>query len=331
MSIETQQQLARDFVSEVVARFGIDATTSAATDRGRRYLYQRRGREPRAAGRSQGRDGGGLAGAHADRRAAAHRRAHEQDHRRCRGLSGATRCGSAPVRLRGRRRCAPHGVPEALEPMSPSDRKVVHDTVNELDGVETTSEGIEPRRYVVIRPTSTRPRAGFRRGSDRGRREPGRRGGRPELNKSKSRPSAPGSDSDLVEGGAEKSGPLEAVLVEARRRSLIGGAAGRGTDGARGGAPTASCRSKTPGGPVLELGSGGGLPGLALPSTTRGWTRPGRFRTSFRRVPAAGRLRSWGCRRRVEVLHARAEDAGHGRGDRGRLVRSWRGALVHRR
>ena len=47
------------------------------------------------------------------------------------------------------------GVPEALEPMSPSDRKVVHDTVNELDGVETTSEGLEPRRYVVIRPTST--------------------------------------------------------------------------------------------------------------------------------------------------------------------------------
>jgi spoIIIJ-associated protein len=46
------------------------------------------------------------------------------------------------------------GIPEALEPMSPSDRKVVHDTVNELEGLETTSEGVEPRRYVVIRPTS---------------------------------------------------------------------------------------------------------------------------------------------------------------------------------
>ena len=46
------------------------------------------------------------------------------------------------------------GVPEALEPMSPSDRKIVHDTVNELDGVETTSEGIEPRRHVVIRPSA---------------------------------------------------------------------------------------------------------------------------------------------------------------------------------
>ena len=46
------------------------------------------------------------------------------------------------------------GVSEALEPMSPSDRKVVHDTVNDLEGLETTSEGMEPRRYVIICPAS---------------------------------------------------------------------------------------------------------------------------------------------------------------------------------
>ena len=39
-----------------------------------------------------------------------------------------------------------------LEPMSPADRKVVHDTVNGIDGVQTTSEGEEPRRRVVIMP-----------------------------------------------------------------------------------------------------------------------------------------------------------------------------------
>jgi len=39
-----------------------------------------------------------------------------------------------------------------LEPMSPADRKVVHDTVNTIDGVSTTSEGEEPRRRVVIIP-----------------------------------------------------------------------------------------------------------------------------------------------------------------------------------
>jgi spoIIIJ-associated protein len=44
------------------------------------------------------------------------------------------------------------GVPRSLEPMTPPDRKVVHDTVAEIDGVATGSEGEEPRRRVVIRP-----------------------------------------------------------------------------------------------------------------------------------------------------------------------------------
>lgn len=44
------------------------------------------------------------------------------------------------------------GVQKALEPMSPADRKVVHDTVNEIDGVSTLSEGQEPNRRVVIVP-----------------------------------------------------------------------------------------------------------------------------------------------------------------------------------
>jgi spoIIIJ-associated protein len=45
------------------------------------------------------------------------------------------------------------GVQKALEPMGSADRKVVHDTVNEMDGVSTTSEGEEPRRRVVIIPS----------------------------------------------------------------------------------------------------------------------------------------------------------------------------------
>ena len=39
-----------------------------------------------------------------------------------------------------------------LEPMSPPDRKVVHDTISEIEGVATSSEGEEPRRRVVISP-----------------------------------------------------------------------------------------------------------------------------------------------------------------------------------
>jgi spoIIIJ-associated protein len=42
------------------------------------------------------------------------------------------------------------GEERALEPMSAADRKVVHDTVNEIAGVQTRSEGEDPRRYIVI-------------------------------------------------------------------------------------------------------------------------------------------------------------------------------------
>jgi spoIIIJ-associated protein len=42
---------------------------------------------------------------------------------------------------------------QALEPMSASDRKVVHDTAAEIEGVATESEGEDPRRRVVLRPS----------------------------------------------------------------------------------------------------------------------------------------------------------------------------------
>ena len=45
------------------------------------------------------------------------------------------------------------GVRKALEPMRPGDRKIVHDTVNTIEGVSTASEGEEPRRRVVIEPS----------------------------------------------------------------------------------------------------------------------------------------------------------------------------------
>lgn len=51
---------------------------------------------------------------------------------------------AATVRETGERR--------ALEPMHPADRKIVHDTINTLEGVRTTSEGEEARRHVVILP-----------------------------------------------------------------------------------------------------------------------------------------------------------------------------------
>jgi spoIIIJ-associated protein len=46
------------------------------------------------------------------------------------------------------------GVETALEPMGGADRKLVHDVVGEIDGVETRSEGEDPYRRVVIAPVS---------------------------------------------------------------------------------------------------------------------------------------------------------------------------------
>lgn len=44
------------------------------------------------------------------------------------------------------------GEPVALEPMTPPDRKIVHDAINDIDGVRTTSRGEDRYRHVVIQP-----------------------------------------------------------------------------------------------------------------------------------------------------------------------------------
>ena len=44
-----------------------------------------------------------------------------------------------------------------LEPMSPADRKVIHDAAAAREGVNSYSEGESPRRYVVLTATATTP------------------------------------------------------------------------------------------------------------------------------------------------------------------------------
>jgi spoIIIJ-associated protein len=44
------------------------------------------------------------------------------------------------------------GEPVGLEPMTAVERKVVHVRLKEFEGVETSSAGTEPNRYVVISP-----------------------------------------------------------------------------------------------------------------------------------------------------------------------------------
>lgn len=42
--------------------------------------------------------------------------------------------------------------PVELEPMPPSERRIVHEYLRERGGVETHSEGEEPKRYLVVSP-----------------------------------------------------------------------------------------------------------------------------------------------------------------------------------
>jgi spoIIIJ-associated protein len=56
------------------------------------------------------------------------------------------------IALRGAER-AVAGERVLLEPMTAPERKVVHERLKEVPGIETASEGTEPNRYVVVLPS----------------------------------------------------------------------------------------------------------------------------------------------------------------------------------
>ncbi len=46
------------------------------------------------------------------------------------------------------------GLPVALDPLPPFERRIVHEFLRERGDVETHSEGNEPERYLVVSPSS---------------------------------------------------------------------------------------------------------------------------------------------------------------------------------
>jgi spoIIIJ-associated protein len=54
--------------------------------------------------------------------------------------------------LEAAQRVVDTGQEEELDAMTPYERKLVHDAVSEVDGVQTDSRGEEPNRFVVIHP-----------------------------------------------------------------------------------------------------------------------------------------------------------------------------------
>jgi spoIIIJ-associated protein len=70
------------------------------------------------------------------------------------GYRARRRATLETLAVRSAERAARSGDAVALDPMTAVERKIVHLRLKEFDGVETTSEGTEPNRYVVVLPAS---------------------------------------------------------------------------------------------------------------------------------------------------------------------------------
>lgn len=62
----------------------------------------------------------------------------------------------------------------SLEPMNPFERRVIHSTLSEVEHVKTESQGVEPKRYIVIIPDNVKPyekrenKRGYNKGGSKG-------------------------------------------------------------------------------------------------------------------------------------------------------------------
>ncbi len=70
------------------------------------------------------------------------------------GYRARRRTSLEALAIRSAERALAHGEPVELEPMTAVERKVVHIRLKEFEGVETTSEGTEPNRFVVVMPVA---------------------------------------------------------------------------------------------------------------------------------------------------------------------------------
>ena len=68
------------------------------------------------------------------------------------GYRARRRTSLEALAVRSAERALADGEDVELDPMTAVERKVVHIRLKEFDGVETTSEGTEPNRFVVIKP-----------------------------------------------------------------------------------------------------------------------------------------------------------------------------------
>jgi len=151
--VEEQADAVADFIEELLDRMGIDAIAEPSTHAGHVYVDILDGPDEDMA-ILIGRHGQTLDAIQELARTAVGRRLDErirvlvdvQDYRKRHDDRLMERARDVAERV------AASGEEEHLNPMNAYERKLVHDVVAEVDGVESVSEGVDPDRYVVVRP-----------------------------------------------------------------------------------------------------------------------------------------------------------------------------------
>jgi len=155
MTIEAQADLAENFVRELVRCFGITASTSSSIRDDAVHVTV----EGTGVGILIGSRGSTIDALQELTRTAVHRASDEYPTRIHVDVGGYRARRAAALQQFAQRlaeEVLTTGELQALEPMSAPDRKVVHDAITDIAGVSTSSEGEDPRRYVVIRPAAGR-------------------------------------------------------------------------------------------------------------------------------------------------------------------------------
>jgi len=152
VNVDEQADLAADFLEGLLDQMGLAADVEIAEQDGATYVEVWADEGEEGVGLLIGRHGATLDGLQELVRSVVQRQTGE----RCRVLVDVEdyrKRRRAQVIRHARdvaKRVMKGGEAEALEPMTSYERKLVHDAVASIGGLETRSEGEEPNRYVVI-------------------------------------------------------------------------------------------------------------------------------------------------------------------------------------
>ena len=153
VDIEDQADAVADFVEELLTRMDIDAIAEPSEAGGRMYVDILDGDDADMA-LLIGKQGATLDAIQELARQVVGRRLDQrirvlvdvEDYRKRRTSKAEEKARLAAERA------LESGEEQALEPMDALERKIAHDAIAQIDGVQTESKGDDPERYVVVFP-----------------------------------------------------------------------------------------------------------------------------------------------------------------------------------